>query len=492
MLIGGDDNLVSAGAKNGISRRRFLSTALATSALVTAGGSFSSALAQAAKTIEWWDQFAPLAPLHQKLWDAFAAQNPGVKVAYTQMNPSDMMQALQLAFRSKRAPDVHSVISSDLSVVNQLAKAGWFAPLGSSFNANTPFLKEALLEGLTVFNGKPHSFPIFSFRQHETSLWWLKPLMEQAGLDPLNGPRTWDETLKAAKAMTKGRTYGVILPLQFTNRMANHVQDLAQTAGAAGRFDWRTGAYAYGTEPFVRAVEFLLSFQRDGSLHPASSSLDARQGRARWAAGEAGLFFDGPWNSGVIKGSFPQVLETVGAASIPVPATDRPAFTYHAPASGEFWISSQCEDPETATKILQTFTSDAYYVGLAERMDQPPLDLSAIDRASVHPTYKAVIEGFKKTVRLAPEPLIKNPNVAQVYAEMKPVSPGLGEIVQGVMGGAVTNVQATLQQYSDKLTAERDRALKAVKDKGVQVSLDDWVFPNWKAGEDYTAEKYKA
>jgi multiple sugar transport system substrate-binding protein len=60
------------------------------------------------------------------------------------------------------------------------------------------------------------------------------------------------------------------------------------------------------------------------------------------------------------------------------------------------------------------------------------------------------------------------------------------------MGGAVTNVQATLQQYSDKLTAERDRALKAVKDKGVQVSLDDWVFPNWKAGEDYTAEKYKA
>ena len=52
MLIGGDDNLVSAGAKNGISRRRFLSTALATSALVTAGGSFSSALAQATKTID--------------------------------------------------------------------------------------------------------------------------------------------------------------------------------------------------------------------------------------------------------------------------------------------------------------------------------------------------------------------------------------------------------------------------------------------------------
>jgi multiple sugar transport system substrate-binding protein len=82
--------------------------------------------------------------------------------------------------------------------------------------------------------------------------------------------------------------------------------------------------------------------------------------------------------------------------------------------------------------------------------------------------------------------------VAQVYAEMKPVTPGVGEIVQGAMGGAVSNVKATLQQYADKLTAERDRAIKVVKDKGVQVSLDDWVFPNWKQGEDYTASHYKA
>ncbi len=475
----------------GPTRRGFLGGALAAGAL-GAGWPFGGALAQAQKTLDWWDQFAPLVPLHQKLWDEFAAQNQGVKVAYTQMNPADMMQALQLAFRSKRAPDIHSVISSDLSVVNQLAKAGWFAPLSGSFKTDTPFLKEALLEGVTVFNGKPHSFPIFSFRQHETSLWWTKPAMEQAGFDAAVGPRTWEEVQKAAKAMTKGRTYGLILPLQFTNRMANHVQDLAQVAGAAGRFDWKTGAYAFGTEPYVRAVEFLLSFQKDGSLNPASSSLDARQGRARWAAGESGMFFDGPWNSGVVKGSFAQVLDALGAGSIPVPSLDRPAFTYHAPPSGEFWISSQCEDPETASKILQMFTSDAYYVGLAERMDQPPLDLTAVDRANVHPTYKTVIEGFKKVVRLSPEPLIKNPNVAQVYAEMKPVTPGLGEIVQGVMGGAVSNVQATLQQYSDKLTAERDRALKVVKDKGVQVSLDDWIFPNWQPGQDYTTDRYKA
>jgi len=449
----------------------------------------SPAWAQAGvTTLQWRDHFAPLAPFHQKLWDEFTARTPEIRVAYTQMNPAEMMQALQLAYRSGQAPDVHSLPSAD--AVAQLANAGWFQPLGPGFKADTPFLKEAVFPGITVFNGKLHSFPVFSFRQHETNLWFSRPAMEAAGVDPAKGPVTWDEVHKAAKAMTKGRTYGLILPLQFTERMSNHVRDLAQVAGAPGPIDWRTGAYVYASEPFLQAVEFLLAFKRDGSLHPASSSLDARQGRARWAAGEAGMFVDGPWNIGVVKASFPQVLDSVGVAPIPVPAGAQAAHTYRVPPTGAFWISSQSKNADAATRVLQLFTSDAYYVGLAERMDQPPLDLSAIDRANVHPTYKRVIEGFKSTVRLAPEPLIRNPNVAQVLAEMRPVTPGLGEIVQGVMAGAVSTPKTTLQQLADRMTAERDRALKAVKARGVEVALDDWVFPNWRPGEDYTPQQY--
>ena len=48
-----------------LTRRGFLGAAIAAGAVSAAGG---SAFAQAAKTIEWWDQFAPLVPLHQKIW----------------------------------------------------------------------------------------------------------------------------------------------------------------------------------------------------------------------------------------------------------------------------------------------------------------------------------------------------------------------------------------------------------------------------------------
>lgn len=468
-----------------ISRRQFVKQALAAGVSVTALGSLlkNPAFAQQLN-VQWWDQFGPLEELHKELWQTVE----GVSVEYTNLNPSDMGQALQLAFRSGQAPDVHTLVGLGLPTV-QLVKEDWFSPL-VNFSATTPFLQEALFEGITQFDGVTYSFPIFTFRQHETTLWFHKDRMEAAGFDPEVGPRTWDEMREAAKAMTSGNQYGLLLPLQFTGRMENHLMDLADTAGASEGIDWYTGDYTYGNAPYLNALNFLLGFQEDGTLHPASSSLDARQGRLRWLAGEAGMFFDGPWNSGAITRNMPEMLDSIGVASIPIPDINVPAYTYNGPPSGVFWISSQAEDSETVTKLLELFTSEEYYIRLAERMDQPPLNLDAVDRANVHPEYKKVISYFKNVARLNPEPVVKNPNVSEVYARMTPVSPNIGELVQGVFSGGVRDPQAAFADYASKMTAERAQAIEAVQAEGLDVSLDDWIFLNWKAGEDYGPEKY--
>ena len=252
-----------------LSRREFVRRALVAGVSASALGQLlqSSAFAQNATTVQWWDQFEPLEPLHEMLWSRFSETHPDVNVEYTLYNPSDMGQALQLAFRGGQAPDVHSLAGLGLPV-SQLVKEGWFSPL-SGFNADTPFLREALLEGITRFDGEIYSFPIFSFRQHQSTLWYHKDLMEEAGFDPEVGPKSWEEVQEAARAMTNGNQFGILMPLQFTERMEAHLLDLAQVAGASSGVDWRTGAYNYGTEPYVQAADFLLSFQQDGSLHPA-------------------------------------------------------------------------------------------------------------------------------------------------------------------------------------------------------------------------------
>jgi multiple sugar transport system substrate-binding protein len=48
------------------------------------------------------------------------------------------------------------------------------------------------------------------------------------------------------------------------------LNSLAKIAGVPGSIDWKTGEYAYASDPYVNAVEFLSSMQKDGSLFPTS------------------------------------------------------------------------------------------------------------------------------------------------------------------------------------------------------------------------------
>jgi hypothetical protein len=88
--------------------------------------------------------------------------------------------------------------------------------------------------------------------------------------------------------------------------------------------------------------------------------------------------------------------------------------------------------------------TEEYYVGIANGMAGPPLDLKAIDQADVLPAYKAVVTSFRTEAFLGPQELFKNPAVSAVQAKSKPITPGLGEIVQGAFSGDVTDVKAEL------------------------------------------------
>lgn len=497
-----------ANGRNGFSRRGFLratggaAAGLAGAGLVGRGIGSAPAAAQDEVVIRWWDQFQPLEALHRTIWDRYTEAHPNVMVEYTVYNPSEMGQALQLAYSSQQMPDVHSLAGLGVPV-SRLVADGWFTPLPRGEEVRQRLPEGSLLEGFSVFDGQVYSFPLFSFRQYASLNWFNRDLMEGANIDPELGPRTWDEFRQAASTITSGgggQIFGWIQGIQFTARLANHVDDLAQMAGAAvmgggglqpaGGIDPTTGQYSVGSDAYVQALEFLVSLQRDGLLFPASSSLDARTARARWATGAAGMFLDGPWNVGVVQAEFGEFLDKVGVAPVPTPNAAQPGFIHNGPPGGQLWVSSQSRNAAVAEEILLELTTPEYYVGLAERMDQPPLDLTAVERANVHPTYRQAVASFQERVRLAPNPEVRNPAVADVYAEMVAVHPDLGEIAQGVFSGDVTDLRAALTQYAGALSAERERAIGVVQGRGTQVSLDDWVFANWQPDQDYTAESY--
>ncbi|SDS33416.1 extracellular solute-binding protein [Actinopolymorpha singaporensis] len=442
------------------------------------------------RTLRWWDHFQPRADLHEKIFAEFE-KSTGVHVEYTVYNPNKQGQALQLAFSSKQMPDVFTTAGLGVPAA-RLRKQGWFAPIDLDEKALAAIPKSAFLEGFTHYGGKLYSLPLVSFRQYTTLTWFNTDLMKKAGADPARDVTTWDGVRKTARAIkrTGGGAYGWIAPLQFAPRMGEHVEDLAQAAGGVGSVDPRTGEYTYGSDAFVHAIEFLASMKRDGVLFPASSSLDARTARARWTTGIAGVFFDGPWNVGVVNDGFKQFLDKLDVAPVPVAEAGRAPVLYSAPKAGDFWLSASSEVAGKASELLGRFATEDVMLREAEQMDAMPVDLGLVDKANVHPTFKQAAEFYRRQVRLAPSPVARNAAVSDVIAEMKPIDPNLGTLVQGALGGQVKDIRKALTEYAGKLTAERARAIKVVAGKGAEVSEDDWKFDDWKPGEDYGTHKY--
>lgn len=438
------------------------------------------------KTLEWWDHYLPLAPLHQEIWNAYEAKT-GIKTNYTQYDPAKQTEALLLAYRSGQSPDVFSMTFGG-TPEPAMYKDGWFSPLAITKDQLPKQIQATLFEGYTMFDGKIFSFPTMNNLNHNVPLWYRKSMIKESEV-----PSTFDEVRALAKKITQqsnGKVYGVILPIAFTNRMNDSIRDWMNAVGGAGYIDFKTGAYQYASPEMFKVFEFLTGLKDDGSVHPSSVNLDMRAARERWAAGEAAILFDGSWNIGVVKSNFSAIIDDVGVAEPVRVDASKPYFVYRTPPKGTFYISSQSKNVQAATDILLQLTSSEYYMKLAERMDQPPLDLSVVANANVHPTYKKVIDIFSKTMAYQPDPLLRNPNVGDVFAEMRDIHPNPAEILQGYYAGALKDWKAELVKYNDAMTKERDRAIKKVQDAGGKVSLQDWIFSNWEYGINFTTDKY--
>ncbi|MFW6599500.1 ABC transporter substrate-binding protein [Propionibacteriaceae bacterium Y2011] len=272
----------------------------------------------------WWDQYLPKAELERKTFATFHADG-GPEVEYTVYNPNEQGKAVQLAKQSNQMPDVFTLAGLQTAAV-VLQEGGWFAPLSNPDAIKANIDPATLIEGMNTFDGEMYSFPLNSARTCVTLPWGNKSMLEKADIDPTaKDGQSWDDfRANVRQGQDKVGKPGLLLNLAFAPRMAEFVHDLAQQAGfpGGGGMEYATGAYHYHHQAYLDVFDFLLSFQQDKLLLPASSTLDARKGRARRAAGDAVWFIDGPFNAGVVKTDFGGSWRTLWSPSCPPPAAN--------------------------------------------------------------------------------------------------------------------------------------------------------------------------
>ena len=163
---------------------------------------------------------------------------------------------------------------------------------------------------------------------------------------------------------------------------------------------------------------------------------------------------------------------------------------YKNPSAGVYFISSSSSHPEEATELLMGMLDDEYQVKIANVQDQPPFNLEALEKADVHQSYIDSVNFFNESIGMQPYLGIRNLDALQIQGNMKTVSPTPCEILNGYFSGAITDWETALHQYNDNLTAARDEAIEKCQKLGMDVSINDYIFPNFVYGESYTMEKY--
>lgn len=450
-------------------------------------------------TFRWIDSSEVSRGYLNAFFPAYQEAHPNVTVDYQSLPHPELNQVIPLGIQGGSAPDIFRMPPGTPGA--QAVQSGWVAPLNDVIpnfaQWQAAFPPNSFLDGINVFGGQTYSFPLLANKYYATLTLYNTEYIQAAGYDPASKPLSWDEFRDAARKITeagRGQYYGLIIGGAQIDRWHVHVSGLAQMAGAPGneQIDWRTGEYLYTSEAYLAAIELLLAMSADGSIFPGSLSLNNPQARAMMPQGVAGMILS---EGGVIPS---WIREHPGfsfnVASQPVPNSGD-AIPLTAPNRGAFWWLY-------AESQYKTIAGDMFaYLGTAEGMTAGQIASGGVlplafpeanEAVSLDPRARDAFALYDEQMRLGPDPRVRNPETEQVFLELRPVQPDFGTVVQGIFSGQLQDTRAAMQDLQDRSDAELDRAIQAARDKGAQVSRDDWVFPNWDPTQDYTEEDYAA
>jgi sn-glycerol 3-phosphate transport system substrate-binding protein len=189
--------------------KKFLQGAIAAAVLM---GSAMQASAQTNLTMYYPIAVGgPLTKVVDGMIDDFQKANPGIKVnAIYAGNYDDTRVRALSAIKSGQPAQLSVLFSID---IYELIEQGLIVPFDDAISTDEEraWLKSfypALMSNGQV-DGKTWGIP---FQRSTIVLYYNKDAFKEAGLDPNAPPKTWNDLVKAAKALNKDGRYGIMVP----------------------------------------------------------------------------------------------------------------------------------------------------------------------------------------------------------------------------------------------------------------------------------------
>ncbi|MGN7454040.1 extracellular solute-binding protein [Paenibacillus pasadenensis] len=239
------------------------------------------------------------------LIDEYQKAHPGVTVDWKDYPYDAITTKLLATAGGKNAPDV---VNLNTEFASQLATKGALADLGALISDET---KSSFFPGIfdsTVFDGKPYALPWYTGTQ---VLYMNKELVEKAGLDPANPPKTKEELYEWSRQV-KEKTGAAGYATQFG-------ANLLPSDGVPILDDERKSA-AFNTDAGIAVVEQLKKLVDEGVIVKDDANF---QKQVEYYSSEQVAFeLSGPTFINKLKSAAPDVYAKTIAVPLPTGKAD--------------------------------------------------------------------------------------------------------------------------------------------------------------------------
>lgn len=454
-------------------------------------------------TLRWVDSGDLKSVWEQSVLDAFTQKHANIKTKYDGNGWANVDQVVPLGIRNKSAPDVFALPED---VPPQVAiNEGWVRPLDDIVPGfekwRAAFPAGAIVPGINEFDGKLYSWPISSNRRLERMAIYDTANLKAAGYDdPGSQIKTWDDL---TAALSKIKKQGKVPLMAGGDNIGGILSYLARTAGWTGLpaigqptsgMDMKTGRFVYTDDAFLQAYELFDKIVTDKLIVPGFVTMLEKDARAQMTAGKYGLIFNGPWDIPAWKKTAPDWTYQIDS----MPSPDGKSFLVpFLEGSNSSWVYQE-------TKLAAAVGQVLAYMGSQEGQKmmvilsqgnlqslQPAANQAANATGLLDDKAKKAVQLAQQQMHIAPRPELRSPDIAKVNIELKPVTPAINDVMQGLFSGQLSNAKQQLAKLQGNLDKALDAAIAAAAKKGSAATRDDYVFSNWDPSQDYTADDYK-
>lgn len=264
-------------------------------------------------TLEYWIAGDPRrTPVYEESVDAFMLENPNiiVKVVEEVGDNNQVQQKLMTMISSDSAP---GVIHVDTMYVADMAKADTIIPFNDFEGAQE--LSDSIFKGAQeslVVDGKIYGYPI---RANSIQLVYNKKMFREAGLDPEQPPKTFDELIEYAQKLTKKDSAGNVLVYGYESGMSKDPHWTAHVFSPifwsyGGSYQNDDGSSAINSEAAVKTIEYWSKLMVDLKVSPTDRI------EKGFMSEKVAMVHTGEWDIRGMKEDYPDL--EFGYATLPV------------------------------------------------------------------------------------------------------------------------------------------------------------------------------